>query len=91
MNTTLQDRMRRVVRQDVQSMHGYAIQSSAGFVKLDTMKVHLKAGRNEIKLARTDGVESLLVHVGAFSGRVDFSLEGIAAQTFPESPRAPVR
>jgi hypothetical protein len=61
------------------------------FVKLDTMKVHLKAGRNEIKLARTDGVESLLVHVGAFSGRVDFSLEGIAAQTFPESPRAPVR
>jgi histidinol-phosphate aminotransferase len=38
MNTTLQDRMRRVVRQDVQSMHGYAIQSSAGFVKLDTME-----------------------------------------------------
>ncbi len=34
----LQERMRRVIRQDVQSMHGYAIQASAGLVKLDAME-----------------------------------------------------
>jgi len=36
--TTLQERMNRVVRQDIQSMHSYAVQPSAGFVKLDTME-----------------------------------------------------
>ncbi len=35
---TLDDRIRRVIRQDVQSMHGYAIQPSAGLVKLDAME-----------------------------------------------------
>jgi histidinol-phosphate aminotransferase len=35
---TLADRMQRVIRQDVQSMHGYAIQPSAGFIKLDAME-----------------------------------------------------
>lgn len=34
----LPDRMRRVIRQDVQSMHAYAIQPSAGLVKLDAME-----------------------------------------------------
>jgi len=38
MSTTLQERIRKVVRQDVQSMHGYAIQPSAGLVKLDAME-----------------------------------------------------
>ncbi|MDO9075277.1 MAG: histidinol-phosphate transaminase [Rubrivivax sp.] len=32
------DRLRRTIRQDVQSMHAYAIQPSAGFVKLDAME-----------------------------------------------------
>ncbi len=32
------ERIRSVIRQDVQSMHGYAIQPSAGFVKVDTME-----------------------------------------------------
>ena len=36
--TTLADRLRTTVRQDVQSMHAYAIQPSAGFVKLDAME-----------------------------------------------------
>ena len=36
--TTLQDRIRRTIRQDVASMHGYAIQPSAGLVKLDAME-----------------------------------------------------
>lgn len=31
-------RLARFIRQDVQSMHGYAVQPSAGFVKLDTME-----------------------------------------------------
>jgi histidinol-phosphate aminotransferase len=30
--------MKRVIRQDIQSMHGYAVQPSAGMVKLDTME-----------------------------------------------------
>lgn len=36
--SSLQERMSKVIRQDVQSMHGYAIQPSAGFVKLDAME-----------------------------------------------------
>ena len=35
---TLADRMARVLRQDVQSMHAYAVQPSAGLIKLDTME-----------------------------------------------------
>jgi len=35
---TLDARLQRTVRQDVQSMHAYAIQPSAGFVKLDAME-----------------------------------------------------
>jgi histidinol-phosphate aminotransferase len=38
MSATLQERMKQVLRQDVQSMHGYAVQPSAGMVKLDTME-----------------------------------------------------
>ena len=36
--TTLSDRLRATLRQDVQSMHAYAVQPSAGFVKLDAME-----------------------------------------------------
>ncbi len=36
--SALADRLRQVIRQDVQSMHGYAIQPSAGLVKLDAME-----------------------------------------------------
>jgi histidinol-phosphate aminotransferase len=35
---SLEQRIASVVRQDVQSMHAYAIQPSAGFVKLDAME-----------------------------------------------------
>ena len=35
---SLQERMQKVIRQDVQSMHAYAIQPSAGFTKLDAME-----------------------------------------------------
>ncbi len=35
---TLAQRIQSVIRQDVQSMHGYAIQPSAGLVKLDAME-----------------------------------------------------
>ncbi|MEN9544522.1 MAG: hypothetical protein RLZZ598_1355 [Pseudomonadota bacterium] len=34
----LRQRMQQVVRADLQSMHGYAVQPSAGLVKLDTME-----------------------------------------------------
>ncbi|HWH81388.1 MAG TPA: histidinol-phosphate transaminase [Burkholderiaceae bacterium] len=36
--TALQDRMKQVIRQDIQSMHGYAVQPSAGMVKVDMME-----------------------------------------------------
>jgi histidinol-phosphate aminotransferase len=36
--TPLSDRMSRYLRADVQGMHGYAVQPSAGFVKVDTME-----------------------------------------------------
>jgi histidinol-phosphate aminotransferase len=38
MSDTLAQRMARVLRQDVQSMHAYAVQPSAGLVKVDTME-----------------------------------------------------
>ncbi len=38
MSARLRERLQRVIRQDVQSMHGYAIQPSAGLVKLDAME-----------------------------------------------------
>ena len=38
MSANLDERMKRVIRQDIQSMHGYAVQPSAGMVKLDTME-----------------------------------------------------
>jgi histidinol-phosphate aminotransferase len=36
--SSLQDRINRVIRQDVKSMRGYAVQPSAGLVKVDTME-----------------------------------------------------
>ncbi|MES2990005.1 MAG: histidinol-phosphate transaminase [Pseudomonadota bacterium] len=36
--SSLQDRINRVIRQDVKSMHAYAIQDSTGLVKLDAME-----------------------------------------------------
>ena len=36
--STLADRIQATIRQDVQSMHGYAIQPSAGLIKLDAME-----------------------------------------------------
>jgi histidinol-phosphate aminotransferase len=38
MTTPLRDRMSRYLRADVQGMHGYAVQPSAGLVKVDTME-----------------------------------------------------
>jgi hypothetical protein len=52
------------------------------FVTLATMKVHAPAGRTVVKMKVTDGVESVLVHAGTFSGRADLALDGIAGQAF---------
>ncbi len=38
MNATLQERIQHTIRQDVKSMHAYAIQPSAGYLKLDAME-----------------------------------------------------
>jgi hypothetical protein len=52
------------------------------FVKLGSFVVHANAGRTEAKLPDTRGVESLLVHAGAFAGRVDFGIDGLADHSF---------
>ena len=36
--TPLTDRLRATIRQDVQSMHAYAVQPSTGLIKLDAME-----------------------------------------------------
>src|SRR5512139_316335 len=36
--TALDPKLQRLIRQDIQSMHAYAIQDSAGLVKLDAME-----------------------------------------------------
>ncbi len=38
MTTPLDDTIQRVIRRDIQGMHAYAVQPSAGLVKLDTME-----------------------------------------------------
>jgi histidinol-phosphate aminotransferase len=38
MNTPLNSRLQRSIRSDIQAMHAYAVQPSAGFIKLDTME-----------------------------------------------------
>ena len=38
MSSSLADRMKRVLRADVQGMHAYAVQPSTGMVKVDTME-----------------------------------------------------
>jgi histidinol-phosphate aminotransferase len=38
MNATLQERIQHTIRQDVKSMHAYAIQDSRGLIKLDAME-----------------------------------------------------
>ena len=38
MNTALKATLQRVIRQDIQDMHAYAVQPSAGLVKLDAME-----------------------------------------------------
>ncbi len=42
MTPTLAERIARTIRQDVQSMHAYAVQPSAGLVKLDAMESPLR-------------------------------------------------
>ena len=76
--TTLRDRMSRVIRQDVQSMHSYAVQASAGLVKLDAMEnpfrlpEHLqralgeRLGRVAINRYPAGGVADLIVALSAF-------------------------
>jgi histidinol-phosphate aminotransferase len=56
--SALQDRIDRVIRQDIQSMHAYAIQDSTGLVKLDAME-------NPFRLP-----EALQRELGARLGRV---------------------
>jgi hypothetical protein len=52
------------------------------FARLDTMTVHVTAGHTEAKLPRTNGVESVQVRAGAFTGRADLDLQGVGHAEF---------
>jgi histidinol-phosphate aminotransferase len=72
--------MRQVIRQDVQSMHGYAIQQSAGLVKLDAMEnpfplpdalqreLGERLGRAALNRYPVACVHALVGKLGAFAG-----------------------
>ncbi len=80
----LADRLRRTLRQDVQGMHAYAVQPSAGLVKVDTMEnpfrlpealqkaLGERLGRvaiNRYPAERTDDLRAALaVHAGVPEG-----------------------
>ncbi len=58
--STLAPRLARFIRQDVQSMHGYAIQPSAGYVKLDAMEnPHRLPEALQVELGRRLGALAL--------------------------------
>ncbi|MES2482119.1 MAG: histidinol-phosphate transaminase [Pseudomonadota bacterium] len=56
----LQDKIARLIRQDVQSMHAYAVQDAAGMVKLDAMEnPHRLAPALQAELGRRLGAVEL--------------------------------
>ena len=76
--TPLTRRLARTIRQDVQSMHAYAIQPSAGFIKLDAMEnpyslpsdlqraLGERLGRAAINRYPAQSVADLIVELSAF-------------------------
>jgi histidinol-phosphate aminotransferase len=65
-NPTLAPRLQRFIRQDVQGMHAYAVQASAGFVKLDAMEnPHRLPEALQIELGRRLGALALNRYPGA--------------------------
>jgi len=52
------------------------------FAKLHAITVRVPAGHSEVRLAHPEAVESMLVRVGEFAGRVDLGLDGHGARGF---------
>lgn len=73
---TLSERIRAVVRQDVQSMHAYAVQPSAGLVKLDAME---NPFRLPADLQRALGARLGAVAINRYPGGHAALLEALAA------------
>jgi histidinol-phosphate aminotransferase len=81
--TDLSDRIARVIRQDIQSMHAYAVQPSAGMVKVDTMEnpfrlppelqreLGERLGRVAINRYPADGTERLREALARHAGLPD--------------------
>ncbi len=62
----LQDKIARLIRQDVQSMHAYAVQDAAGMVKLDAMEnPHRLSEALQAELGRRLGAVALNRYPGA--------------------------
>ena len=81
--TDLSDRIARVIRQDIQPMHAYAVQPSAGMVKVDTMEnpfrlppelqreLGERLGRVAINRYPADGTERLREALARHAGLPD--------------------
>ncbi len=72
----LQDKIARLIRQDVQSMHAYAVQDAAGMVKLDAMEnPHRLSPALQAELGRRLGAVALNRYPGA---RIDELRQALA-------------
>ena len=72
----LQDKIARLIRQDVQSMHAYAVQDAAGMVKLDAMEnPHRLSPALQAELGRRLGAVELNRYPGA---RIDELRQALA-------------
>ena len=60
MTSTLPPKLARLIRQDVQSMHAYAVQDATGLVKLDAMEnPHRLSSALQAELGRRLGAVAL--------------------------------
>ena len=76
MSQALDPRLMRLIRQDVQSMHAYAVQDSAGMVKLDAMEnPYILPPRLQAELGRRLGALALNRYPG---GRIDHLRQALA-------------
>ena len=82
MKENLNDRMRQTLRQDVQAMHAYAVQPSAGLVKLDAMENPFPL---PLELQRELGERLARVPINRYPGSRTAELMG-ALTAFAELP-----
>ena len=83
MSTSLADRLKQTIRQDVQSMHAYAVQPSAGLIKLDAMENPFTL---PVELQQALGARLAAVELNRYPGARQEDLKGALA-AHAELPR----